>query len=237
MFFLGLMLVPIFFYFYKNREPISSIIRRKMIQSKKRFWAKDNISDFVNYKDKEKLIKETTKAFENVLKALLIDYENDPNSKDTPKRMAKMYMNELMAGRYDPRPPVVSFPNSNAYNGMLVVRSEFKSMCSHHHQPVSGVAHIGIMVRNKLIGLSKYSRIVQWYAGRGTLQEELCKDIADDICKTTETKNVAVHMKATHGCCENRGIMSSDSSTQTSVFMGKFLKDQNKKDFFEQLKN
>lgn len=117
MFFLGMMLVPIFFYFYKNREPISSIIRRKMIQSKKRFWAKDNISDFVNYKDKEKLIKETAKAFENVLKSLLIDYENDC----TPKRLAKMYM----ASRYEPRPSIVSFPNSKAYKGMYSLSQEY----------------------------------------------------------------------------------------------------------------
>ena len=143
MVFLGLIFVPIFFYFYKNQESISSIIRRKMIQSKKSFWAKDNISDFINARDKEKLIKETTKAFKNILKSLLIDYENDC----TPRRLAKMYI----AGRYDLGPPIVSF---STYKGMLAVRTEFTSMCSHHHQPVSGVAHIGIMIRNKLIGLS-----------------------------------------------------------------------------------
>ena len=91
-----------------------------------------------------------------------------------------MYYNEIMAGRYDPAPSATAFPNDSddRYAGMLVVRSELKSMCSHHHQPVAGVAYIGIIAADKLIGLSKYTRIAQWCARRGTLQEELANDIA-----------------------------------------------------------
>ena len=123
-----------------------------------RYWAGDNISKVLKEGDKQALIEEAAVAFENVLDKLVIDRHNDPNSKGTGKRLAKMYMNELMAGRYDPMPSATAFPNDSAsrYEGMLVVRSELTSMCSHHHQIVKGVAYIGIIAADKLIGLSKY---------------------------------------------------------------------------------
>jgi GTP cyclohydrolase I len=105
---------------------------------------------------------------------------------------------------------------------MLVVRSELKSMCSHHHQPVSGVAYIGVIAGETLIGLSKYTRIAQWCARRGTLQEELANDIAREIQRATGSENVGVYIQATHGCCENRGIMAHSSLTQTTVLKGNF---------------
>ena len=167
-------------------------IRFKMKREGKRFWAGDNISDYLHEGDKEKLIDEATEAFETVLDRLLIDRENDPNSKGTARRLAKMYFNEIMGGRYDPAPDATCFPNDSQdrYEGMLVVRSELRSMCSHHHQPVSGVAYIGIIAAEKLIGLSKYTRIAQWCARRGTLQEELCNDIAREIEKATGAKDL-----------------------------------------------
>ena len=204
----------------------------------KRFWAGDNISDFVLEEDKDKLIDEATVAFEGVLDALLIDRENDPNSKGTARRLAKMYFNEVMEGRYVPAPDATAFPNDSAdrYEGMLVVRSELRSMCSHHHQPVSGVAYVGIIAAQKLIGLSKYSRIAQWCARRGTLQEELCNDIAREISKATGSENVAVYIQCQHGCCENRGIMAHSSLTQTTVLKGSFLTDPStKKEFFDNI--
>ena len=138
-----------------------------------RYWAGDNISEVLQQGDKEQLIEEATLKFEQVLDSLVIDRHNDPNSMDTGRRLAKMYFNEIMAGRYDPMPNATAFPNhvDDGYKGMLVVRSEIKSMCSHHHQPVNGVAYIGIIAAETLIGLSKYTRIAQWCARRGTLQE------------------------------------------------------------------
>jgi GTP cyclohydrolase I len=189
--------------------------------------------------DKEKLIDEATEAFENVLDTLLIDRHNDPNSKGTARRLAKMYYNELMAGRYDIPPAATAFPNDSEerYEGMLVVRSELKSMCSHHHQPVSGVAYIGIIAADKLIGLSKYTRIAQWCARRGTLQEELANDIAKEIAKATDAEHLGVYIQATHGCCENRGIMAHSSLTQTTVLRGAFKDDAGtKKEFFDNIK-
>ncbi len=218
---------------------LADAIRFKMKRDNKRFWAGDNISDYVTEEYKEKLIDEATEAFELVLDRLLIDRENDPNSKGTAKRLAKMYFNEIMAGRYDPAPDATSFPNDSAdrYEGMLVVRSELRSMCSHHHQPVVGVAYIGIIAAQHLIGLSKYTRIAQWCARRGTLQEELANDIAREIEKATGAKDLGVYIQATHGCCENRGIMAHSSLTQTTVLKGAFKDDHGtKKEFFDNIK-
>jgi GTP cyclohydrolase I len=214
-------------------------IRARMKRDNKRFWAGDNISEYVHFTDFDRLVDEATEAFESVLDALLIDRENDPNSKGTARRLAKMYFNEIMAGRYEPAPDATAFPNDSEdrYEGMLVVRSELRSMCSHHHQPVSGVAYIGIIAAQKLIGLSKYTRIAQWCARRGTLQEELANDIAREIMKATDAKDVGVYIQAVHGCCENRGIMAHSSLTQTTVLKGAFKDDQGtKKEFFDNIK-
>ena len=130
-----------------SEKNLSQVIREQMRKQNKRFWAGDNVSDFILEEDKNILIDEATVAFEGVLDALLIDRENDPNSKGTARRLAKMYFNEIMSGRYEDAPDATAFPNDSddRYDGMLVVRSELKSMCSHHHQPVSGVAYIGIL--------------------------------------------------------------------------------------------
>jgi GTP cyclohydrolase I len=218
---------------------LSQVIREKMKNDNKRFWAGDNISEYIDPMDKTDLINEATVAFEKVLDTLLIDRENDPNSRGTARRLAKMYFNEIMEGRYSAPPDATAFPNDSQdrYEGMLVVRSELKSMCSHHHQPVSGVAYIGIIAAQKLIGLSKYTRIAQWCARRGTLQEELCNDIAREIMKATDSENVAVYIQAVHGCCENRGIMAHSSLTQTTVLRGSFKYDPaTKKEFFDNIK-
>lgn len=220
-------------------QNLSQVIRNKMRQENRRFWAGDNISEYMSPVIKSALIDEATEAFEGVLDALLIDRETDPNSRGTARRLAKMYYNEIMAGRYEPEPDATAFPNDSAdrYEGMLVVRSELRSMCSHHHQPVVGVAYIGILAANKLIGLSKYTRIAQWCARRGTLQEELCIDIAREIQRATDSENVGVYIQATHGCCENRGIMAHSSLTQTTVLRGAFKDDAGvKKEFMDNIK-
>jgi GTP cyclohydrolase IA len=210
-----------------------------MKRDKKRFWAGDNISDYLHEGDRETNRRSNPEAFELVLDRLLIDRENDPNSKGTARRLAKMYFNEIMAGRYDPAPDATAFPNDSQdrYEGMLVVRSELRSMCSHHHQPVAGVAYIGIIAAEKLIGLSKYTRIAQWCARRGTLQEELANDIAREIARATDSENIGVYIQATHGCCENRGIMAHSSLTQTTVLRGAFKTDPGtKKEFMDNIK-
>jgi len=222
-----------------NSLNLSQVVRKRLKDANKRYWAGDNISEYITDKEKDLLVDELTGKFEGVLDSLIIDQQNDPNSQGTARRLAKMYVYEIMAGRYEESPNATAFPNdtSGAYNGMLVVRSELKSMCSHHHQPVTGVAYIGIIAGPKLIGLSKYTRIAQWCARRGTLQEELCMDIAREIKFATGSDDVAVYIQATHGCCENRGIMAHSSLTQTTVLEGAFKADPSvKKEFFDNIK-
>jgi GTP cyclohydrolase I len=218
---------------------ISDQIKARIKKAGAKFWASDNISDYLHDGDREELIEELVPKFESVLRSLVIDIEGDPNSQATGRRLAKMYINELLSGRYNSIPNATAFPNEveEGYKGMLVVRSELKSVCSHHHQPVTGVAYIGIIAADKLIGLSKYTRIAQWCARRGTLQEELCNDIAREIMKATGSDNVGVYIQATHGCCENRGIMATSSLTQTTVLEGAFTNDPaTKKEFMDNIK-
>ena len=218
---------------------LSQAIRERIQQEGGRFWAGDNISQWITDKEKDLLVDELTQKFEGVLDSLIIDRHSDPNSMGTARRLAKMYVYEIMAGRYEESPGATAFPNDTEgkYEGMLVVRSELKSMCSHHHQPVSGVAYIGIIAGPKLIGLSKYTRIAQWCARRGTLQEELCQDIAREIMAATNSKDVGIYIQATHGCVENRGVMAHSSLTQTTVLHGAFKTDPGvKKEFFDNIK-
>tara|TARA_X000001382_G_scaffold22250_1_gene13539 strand:+ start:15103 stop:15789 length:687 start_codon:yes stop_codon:yes gene_type:complete len=218
---------------------IADDIKQRLKDTDTRYWAGDNISQHIKEGEHQLIIDELTPKFEAVLDSLIIDRHNDPNSQDTGRRMAKMYVNELMRGRYFPMPNATAFPNhvEDGYGGMLVVRSEIKSLCSHHHQPVSGVAYIGLIAADTLIGLSKYTRIAQWCARRGTLQEELNNEIARQISKATGSKSVGVYIQATHGCCENRGIHAHSSLTQTTVLKGAFQQDQTtKKEFMDNIK-
>lgn len=217
----------------------SKRIKQRIEDAGGRYWAGDNISEFIKEGELTEMIDELTVKFEDVLDGLVIDRKNDPNSMDTGRRLAKMYVKELMAGRYFPMPDATAFPNhtDERYDGMLVVRSELKSMCSHHHQPVTGVAYIGIIAADTLIGLSKYTRIAQWCARRGTLQEELAMVIAKEIMTATGSNDVGVYIQAEHGCCTNRGIMAHSSLTQTTVLKGAFKDDLGtKKEFFDNIK-
>ena len=217
----------------------SKRIKQRIEDAGGRYWAGDNISEYIKEGELTELIDELTVKFEDVLDGLVIDRKNDPNSMDTGRRLAKMYIKELMQGRYFPMPDATAFPNhtNEPYTGMLVVRSELKSVCSHHHQPVTGVAYIGIIAADTLIGLSKYTRIAQWCARRGTLQEELAMDIAREISNATGSKDVGIYIQAEHGCCTNRGIMAHSSLTQTTVLKGAFKDDMGtKKEFMDNIK-
>lgn len=223
----------------KTEEKISDVIKTRIEDAGVRYWANDNISEFISENEKWALIDELEDKFRGVLSSLIIDQETDPNSHGTARRLAKMYINETMSGRYDPQPPVTAFPNDDVearYGGMIVVRSELRSMCSHHHQPVTGVAYIGLIPGVKMIGLSKYTRIAQHTARRGTLQEELTQEIANQIQKHTGAKDLAVYIQGTHGCCENRGVMAHSSLTQTCELRGQFFNPSVKNEFLDYIK-
>lgn len=216
----------------------SEKIKARLVERQVNFKISDNISEHLENHEKTALINEATEAFEEVLQSLVIDTINDPNTVGTASRLAKMYINEILGGRYDPKPDAISFPNAgdHKYEGLLVVRAEIRSMCAHHFQPVRGVAYIGIVPNGEIIGLSKYVRIAQWCASRGTLQEELCNMIANEIMKATKCENVGVYLALRHGCMENRGVMAHSSLTQTTVLKGGFMRPDLKEEFFDNIK-
>jgi len=216
---------------------VSDKIKQRLEIDGKKYYASDNISKYIQAGETAELIEELEIAFEQVLQSLIIDTKNDPNSMGTAHRLAKMYINEIMGGRYLPDPRITSFPNDGQYDQLIVVRADIKSMCSHHHQPVSGVCYIGCLPGDEVIGLSKYTRVAQHLANRGHLQEELTEMIATRIQKLTKSKGVAVYIKARHGCCENRGILASNSSTQTTVVKGELKSNINlKQEFMDNIK-
>lgn len=217
----------------------SQKIKQRLEIANARYWAGDNISAYMEPQEKQELVEELTHKFEGVLDSLVIDRHRDPNSHDTGRRMAKMYIDEIMSGRYEPAPGATAFPNNaeDSYTGMLVMRAELTSLCSHHHQPVQAIAYIGVIAAEKLIGLSKYVRIAQWCARRGTLQEQLAIDINREIMSATKSANVGVYIQGTHGCMENRGLCAHSSLTQTTVLEGAFKHDiGTKKEFFDNIK-
>ena len=217
---------------------ISEILLERIREQGLRFHASDNVAEVFEEGDREDLIDELAPKFDDILRTLLIDTDEDPNSMDTGRRLAKMYVNELMAGRYEPMPKVTAFPNvgESKYQGMLMARAELTSMCSHHHQPVRGIAYIGLIPTDNVIGLSKYARLAQWAARRGTLQEELTEEILNLIKKETNCDDVAVHIFATHGCMENRGVCAANSMTSTTRLSGQFYNPAVKQEFFDSIK-
>jgi len=215
----------------------SDNIRRRIVNEGGSYAASDNISQYLNEHEIEDLEEEVTHKFQEVLKSLVIDID-DPNSSGTANRLAKMYLYEIMSGRYENTPNITAFPNDgkNKYTGMIVVRAEIKSVCAHHHQPIAGTCYIGLIPNGKVMGLSKYIRLAQWCARRGTLQEELCNDIANEISEATASDNIGVYIAATHGCCENRGVNAHSSLTQTTVVRGLFDSDTStKREFFDNI--
>jgi GTP cyclohydrolase I len=235
-----------------DKALISDTLRGRLRAKKRRFYANDNISDVIESEDELKeLIDEVTGKFEGVLDSLLIDRKNDPNSHDTGRRLAKMYINELLAGRFTKPPKVTSFPNEQktpeglngddhrpafSYTGLLVIPADIQSMCSHHWATVTGVAYIGVLPGEHVIGLSKYVRLAQHLAQRGTLQEQLTVDILRGIQKAAGTENVAVVNISTHGCMVCRGVKAKHAYTSTAELGGLFYHEQDlRNEFYRQV--
>ena len=184
------------------------------------------------------LIARGAKAYENYLDALGFDWRNDPNSADTPQRVAKAFVTDLAMGCYTEPPKVTAFDNVDGYDG-IVCQNNIKvvSLCSHHHAPFTGVAHVAYIPSKtgKVIGLSKLNRIVDWFARRPQIQEGLTKQIHQHIDLICEKNNgVAVMIEANHTCCSNRGI-KHDSTMRTARMSGAFLdnKDQSRAEFYK----
>lgn len=170
-----------------------------------------------------------------IVEALHIDIDDCHNSKDTPKRVAKMLVDELFVGRYQEAPTITSFPNNLGYDQIYTVGPiEVKSTCAHHWQPITGKCYIGVYPSKYVIGLSKYNRLVDWIARRPQIQEEMTVQIADAVEKITEASGVAVVMDLEHGCVINRGCDAHESNMTTAIVRGVFLTDKSlKKEFYD----
>ena len=198
----------------------------------------DNISDIVTEKGIAKIERKVEKRFQKVLDALLIDTENDHNTQETAKRVAKMLVREVFAGRYEPKPRITSFPNANQYDQLYISGPiKIRSPCAHHFQPIVGNAWIGIFPGENVIGLSKFNRLVDWVASRPQIQEEMTVQIADLIEKETQAKGVAVVIKAEHMCLTHRGVKEHESDMTTSIVRGSLREEETqKREFFALLK-
>ena len=177
---------------------------------------------------KNDMIQKAAKAFGEFLDALKCDWRNDPNSDNTPHRVAKAYVNDLWAGRYQGSPDITGFP-SDGYDGIVFEGGiPLTSMCSHHHQTIMGKVHVAYIPGNdsRVIGLSKLNRLVEHFGRRGAIQEQLTVAIHNSINTIINDNNgVAVMIDATHNCVSCRGVKHGGASMKTSKLTGAFKDD------------
>lgn len=208
--------------------PISVKIRERVKAAKQRFHANDNIAEFIQPGELESLLQEVEDKMKHVLKSLVIDTDNDHNTNETAKRLAKMYIKEVFNGRYVTSPDITEFPNAERLNELMIVGPiTVRSACSHHFCPIIGKIWIGVLPNENtnVIGLSKYARLAEWVMGRPQIQEEAVVQLADLIQQKTRPDGLALVMEATHFCMAWRGVKDLDSRMINSVMRGAFLKD------------
>jgi GTP cyclohydrolase IA len=211
-------------------RPMSVVIRERVATAKKRYNANDNISEFIEPGDMDKLLDEVEEKMKGVLSSMVIDTEHDHNTNNTARRVAKMYLNEVFKGRYVAAPEITEFPNVGHLNELMIVGPiTVRSACSHHFCPVIGKVWIGVLPNKNtnVIGLSKYARLAEWVMGRPQIQEEAVVQLADLIEQKTRPDGLAVVMEATHFCMGWRGVKDLDSKMLNSVMRGAFLNDMN----------
>jgi GTP cyclohydrolase I len=208
--------------------PVSVKIRERLQKQRTRFHANDNISGFIEPGELALLLDEVAGKMKGVLDSLVIDTENDHNTQDTARRVAKMYLTEVFRGRYVESPPVTEFPNAECLNELMIVGPiKVRSACSHHFCPIMGRLWIGLMPNehSNLIGLSKYSRLAEWVMSRPQIQEEAIAQMAELLMDKVRPDGLAVVMEADHFCMHWRGVKDDQTMMVNSVMRGSFLKD------------
>jgi GTP cyclohydrolase I len=212
------------------RLPASERIRYRLVTADRRYHANDNIAEFVRQGELTELKAEVEAKLQEVLKALVIDTDGDHNTQQTAMRVAKMYIDEVFAGRYKPMPAVTEFPNAERLNELMIVGPiTVRSACSHHMCPIFGKVWIGILPNehSNLIGLSKYARIADWVMSRPQIQEEAVTMLANELQARVRPDGLALVMEADHFCMHWRGVKDTDTAMVNSVMRGAFLKDAN----------
>lgn len=211
-------------------RPMSEVIRERVKAAGVRHHANDNIAPFLKEGDLEQLLGEVTEKMQGVLESLVIDLDNDHNTRDTARRVAKMYVNEVFRGRYVEQPRITEFPNVEHLNELMIVGPlTIRSACSHHFCPIIGRLWVGVMPNShsNLIGLSKFARLADWVMSRPQIQEEGVTMMADLFNDLIKPDGLAVVMEADHFCMHWRGVKEMDSKMINSVMRGSFLKDPN----------
>ncbi len=211
-----------------DSRPVSERIRDRLIKEQRRYHANDNISAYIGPGELEELQREVAEKMAGVLSSLVIDVEHDHNTRETARRVAKMYVNEVFRGRYVPAPHITEFPNASHLNELMIVGPiTVRSACSHHLCPIMGRLWIGVMPNedSDLIGLSKYSRVADWIMSRPQIQEEAIIQLSDLLVTMVKPDGLAVVMEADHFCMQWRGVKDTASKMINSVMKGVFLKD------------
>ncbi|ABM41121.1 MULTISPECIES: GTP cyclohydrolase I [Diaphorobacter] len=206
--------------------PVSVKIRERLNAARRRFHANDNIAEFIQPGELERLLDEVEAKMQGVLDSMVIDTAGDHNTQATARRVAKMYLNEVFKGRYVQPPAITEFPNAEHLNELMIVGPvTVRSACSHHFCPVIGKIWIGVLPNEhtNVIGLSKYARLVDWVMGRPQIQEEAVVQLADLIMEKTQPDGLAIVMEASHFCMSWRGVREMDSKMINSVMRGVFL--------------
>jgi GTP cyclohydrolase I len=219
-----------------QHTPISEIIRNRLLNSDddSRFFANDNISHAILPGELDQLVDEVAEQMQHVLKSLVIDVENDHNTRDTARRVAKMYITETFSGRYRPVPTVTAFPNMGYKSLYTTGPISVRSTCAHHLQNVVGKCWVGIVPEHDVIGLSKFNRLVHHICERPQIQEEMTTQIAEALQEYAKTEHVAVVVKAEHFCMTQRGVREHESDMTTAIMLGAFLSDPAlKKEFYD----
>ncbi len=208
----------------------SDRIRARLQAAGERFYANDNIADYIEAGEVDQLRAEVAGRMQDVLRSLVIDTDSDHNTQDTARRVAKMYIDEVFKGRFVPMPSVTEFPNASRLNELMIVGPiKVRSACSHHFCPIIGKVWVGVLPNEKsnLIGLSKYVRICEWVMTRPQIQEEAVVMLADELESRMRPDGLAIVMEADHFCMHWRGVKDDQSAMSNSVMRGAFLRDGN----------
>lgn len=222
-----------------NKEmEISKTIIERIKQEDGSFFANDNISKYIKDNELELLQKEAEGKFQAFLESLVIDTYNDHNTKETAKRVAKMYLREVFAGRYDPRPSITDFPNAKSLDELYTLGPiQIRSACSHHFVEIEGECWIGVRPSDRVIGISKFSRLVNWVCSRPHIQEEMAVILADEIESLIKPRGLGIVIKAKHHCMTWRGVKESSTSMINSIVRGDLRTEESlKKEFFNIIK-
>lgn len=206
----------------------SQRVRERLRSAGTRFHANDNIADYLEDGELEAIESEVAAKALEMLRALVIDTDNDHNTRDTGRRLAKMFVREVFAGRFQAMPAVTEFPNAERLNELMIVGPlRVRSACSHHLCPIMGQVWVGVLPNadSNLIGLSKYARLIDWIMSRPQIQEEAVSQIADLLEQRLKPDGVAVVMEADHYCMHWRGVKDDGSKMINSVMRGRFLTD------------